>query len=506
MELREKIARIVSGGISLFSPAAAQKYYMGHLRLSSFYKAGSLKGPNGRFAVSPKNRNLSLAKEARIIRQRARKLVNDSPNMDGAVQKIVNNVVFTGIKPQVKDAKNEAEEKRIEKLWENWAKTQDFWLLQRQVMRSLIIDGGCFCHFYWDKNNAFCPLGVELISLDRLDETINGRQENGNFAFRGIELDSHKKVAAYHIKEDDEYAFYMGIDAFNTSKRIEQGDIFLLYYQKDIGQLLPVSWLHSVIVTMHSFNEYQETEQIAAQLAASFAIFLKQSGEYMGPSLSGSSLSGGTDAQGKQLNVNNFIESGRIDVLPPGTEIQVAENTRPSANFSAYSKQCQKNASTGIGMSYESFSNDFSDASYSSVRQAILEERLNYKVMQEFLVRIFLEKVWDKFIDTAKTFGMLPREEVSVYWQKPGWSWVDPVKDAQAMNILYEKGFKSGHMICGELGIDYDEVQRQLEKEEEDRQKRAQKRKSFEKQETGQNTGQENGVIKESEEEHGQNK
>lgn len=485
----EKTVQAIAGVIGLFAPSAAGKYMHSHRKLSAFYKAGSLKGPNGGFGLAAHNQNISIAREARIIRQRARLLVNDSPNVCGAVRKIVNNVIYDGIKLQVQNPKSKKQEKAVETLWEEWADSQEMWLLQKQVMRSLIIDGGCFCHFYADKSNEYCPLGIELLSLDRLDESINGRQENGNFAFRGIELDSHKNVAAYHIKEEDEYAYYMGLNTqFARSRRIGRENIFLVYNKEDIGQLLPVSWLHSVIVTMHSYNEYQIAEEIAAQLAASFGIFLKQTSEYVGPGLDGTSLLGGQGAEGKPLNINDFITSGRIDVLPPGTEIQVAENTRPSSNYTDYSKQCQKNASTGIGMSYESFSNDFSEASFSSVRQAILEERRNYRVMQHFMIKVFLEPVWKRFEQFCKSFGKLPDTEISVRWQKPGWSWVDPVKDAQAMKILYENRFKSGHIICAELGLDYDEVQAQLAREEE----RAREARTEDKKDFGGQGGREN--------------
>lgn len=462
----KKIVTAITKCISLVSPRAAQNYLAGHLALSSFYKAGSLKGPNGGFGLGMQNKNLAIAREAKIIRQRARLLDNDAPNITGAIRKIINNVIYTGIHLQVQNAKNEKKEKLIEKKWKSWAKSQKLWLLQRQVLRSIILDGGCFVHFYLDKENAVCPLGLELIPIDRLDETINGKLENGNFAFKGIELDKHKNIVAYHIKEDDEYAYYMGIHTqFAETRRIGKDNIFLCYLQEDIGQLLPVSWLHSVIMTMHSFNEYQLTEQIAAQLAASFGIFLKQNSDYMGPNLDGKSLMGGI-ASDCNLNINDFISSGRIDVLPAGTEIQVAENNRPSSNYSNYSKQCQKNASTGIGLSYESFSNDFSEASYSSVRQAILEERRNYQVIQEMIVRLFLEPVWEKFEETAKLFAVLPDEEISIRWQRPGWQWVDPMKDAQAQKMLYEAKLKSGHMITAEMGYDYDEVQAQIEKEQ----------------------------------------
>lgn len=462
-----KIIDAITKTISLFSPKTARNYYAGHLQLSSLYKAGSLQGPNGRFGLGvPQNKNLAIAQEAKLIRQRARLLVNDAPNINGAVRKIVNNVVYNGIILQVKNAKSERKEKLIEKTWKEWAKSQNLWLLQRQVLRHLIIDGGCLVHFYIERENKACPLGIELINIDRLDETKNGRLENGNFAFKGIEFDSNKNVIAYHIKEDDEYAYYMGIRTqFAESKRISKENIFLCYLQEDIGQLLPVSWLHAVIMTMQSFNEYQLSEQIAAQLAASFGIFLKQNTEYTGTGLDGTSLMGGA-VNGKPLNINDFISSGRIDVLPAGTEIQVAQNTRPSSNYSNYSKQCQKNASTGIGMSYESFSNDFSEASYSSVRQAILEERRNYQVIQEMIVQFFLQPVWEKFEEIAKTFSVLPNEEISICWQRPGWQWVDPVKDSQAQKTLNEMKIKSGHMIAAEMGIDYDEVQAQIEKEQ----------------------------------------
>lgn len=465
MDMRLFLARQISKGISLFAPKYARDYLQENIRLSFFYKAGSVKGPSGRFGLAPFEQNTSIAREAKLIRTRARLLINNSPNVSGALRKIINNVVYKGIKPQVQ-FQSRRKEKQTEELWQSWQKSQDLWKLQKQVLRHLIVDGGIFLHFYTDKDNAVCPLGIELMTLDRLDESINGKLENGNFAFKGIELDARKNVVAYHIKEEQGYAFYMGLNFLQESKRILAKELLLIFNQEYVGQLLPVSWLHSVIMTMHNFDEYQESEQIAARLAAAFGVFLKTSAEYSGYSLNG--LGGGTDSQNRPVSMNNYITSGRIDTLPPGTEIEIVENKRPGSNYVEYSKQCQKTVSSGMGLSYENFSNDFSEASFSSARTAILEERRGYEVLQEFLIQYFLLPVWEKFEEYAKDFGMVgSKEEIKVRWQRPGWGWVDPVKDSNAKKVQYEMGMTSLGILCAEQGYDFEEIALQRQKEQE---------------------------------------
>ena len=61
-----------------------------------------------------------------------------------------------------------------------------------------------------------------------------------------------------------------------------------------------------------------------------------------------------------------------MQMLPPGTKIHAEGFQRPCSNYGQFTNVSLKGASAGFGMSYEAFSNDYSDASYSSARAATL--------------------------------------------------------------------------------------------------------------------------------------
>ena len=57
-------------------------------------------------------------------------------------------------------------------------------------------------------------------------------------------------------------------------------------------------------------------------------------------------------------------------------------------------------------------------------------------------------------------------ENVSVAWQRPGWPWVDPVKDANAAKLKLQMSVTTRRAICAEMGVDFDEVVDELKRED----------------------------------------
>ena len=487
--LRMALARAIALPLSFISPAAAGRYLAGHARLAAGligYDAARRDGPNGRWLPRDDKADPMLARDARIIRARARAMARDNGNISGALRKIVANVVYSGLTPQAQHrdatgARDCAACGALENDWKDWAEENDIWLIQQLALRHLWLDGGFFLHFYAVprfQKDGLVPLGVELLDMDALDMSVHGPQPNGNIARYGAEYDSRGNLLAWHILEESLYGGVLDEGwtrdpavhpAFGAGRtlRLKAEDCRLVMQPDRIGQTLPVSWMHAVIMGMHNFDEYQTSEQIAARLAAAFAIFLKDSGEFgagsMGNSLSGAPLNpaplaGGQTTAGRALSMDTFISSGRIDELPPGKEIQIVENRRPANNYTDYTKTSLRGASSGMAMSYESFGNDYSDASYSAARQAVLEERRGYRMQQIFLARKLMTPIWRRFVMWRKAFGLGPEERVPVVWQMPGWSWVDPVKDANAAQTRVKLGIISRRELCAEEGRDFGET------------------------------------------------
>lgn len=440
------------------------------------------RGPNGRWRPLDGDINQLAARDRRLIQARARQLVNDNPNVCGALEKIVANVVFTGIRPQAQLRAADGKLKQglnnaVEDDFRRWAKMHDWAEQQQLALRHGWTDGGCLLHFFPRRDlldSGVVPLGMELLPLDSLDAAAHGVLPNGNRAFQGIEIDRYGRPAAYHVREG---ALYGGLDSpavtpdprvtgagVGESLRLPVSRCRMIMRRRRIGQLLPVSWMSSVIMTMHDLDEYQSAERIAARLAAAFGVFVILPQDGTGNDLSGNplpALTGGVTGTGKRLGASEFVSQGRIDALPHGSDIKIAEHNRPGTTYEPYLKTTLRNASSGMGMSAAAYSNDYSDANFSSMRQSVLEERRGYRLQQDFLVTTLCEPVWQEFCAWRALFlDVRPsaRADIPVRWQTPGWQWVDPVKDATAAEKKLQLCLTDRATLCAEQGLDFDDV------------------------------------------------
>lgn len=442
------ITRAVAALMGTFAPGAALRYAAGRAQLARAmgFAAADRRGPNARWRPLDGDINQLVARDRRCIQARARQLVNDNPNVFGALEKIVANVVFTGIRPQAQlrtaDGKlKQGVNNAVEDDFRRWAAAHDWAEQQQLALRHGWTDGGCLLHFFPRRDlldEGIVPLGMELLPLDSLNAAVHGVLPNGNRAFQGIEIDRYGRPAAYHVREGN---LYGGLDALavtpdprvtgasvGESLRLPVSRCRMIMRRRRIGQLLPVSWMSSVIMTMHDLDEYQSAERIAARLAAAFGVFVILPQDGTGNDLGGNplpALTGGVTGAGRRLGASEFVSQGRIDTLPHGADIKIAEHNRPGTTYEPYLKTTLRNASTGMGMSAAAYSNDYSEANYSSLRQSVLEERRGYRLQQEFLVTALCEPVWREFCAWRSLFldrkPAVRCEDVPVRWQTPGW-------------------------------------------------------------------------------------
>lgn len=481
MAVYDVVSRLMAGALGVVSPGAASRYLTErrNLAMQMGYAAASRTGPNGAWVAPDQNVNVLHARDRAVIQSRARALVRDNPNLAGALQKMVTNVIYTGIRPQARikgldgklfTAANDA----VETDFADWDTETGWYDLTCLALRHCWIDGGCLLHTYPRPDllrRGLVPLGVELLPVDALDTRINGAQPSGNRAFRGVEVDACGNPAAYHVREDalggEVPGLMDGISLLGSTVRLPVENCRLLMRRTHIGELLPVSWLHALITTMHDLDEYQNSERVAARLAAAFGVLVVTPEATPGNDLNGRpnpALAGGQDTLNRMMTGNEFIASGRIDVVPAGTDIKIMEHNRPGTTYEPFVKNTQRGASAAMGMSAPSFTNDFSDVSYSSARQAVLEERRMYRMQQAFLVRNLYAPLWRQWTHLRAAF-LRGDDTVPVRWQRPGWSWVDPLKDANAAKIRVELGTVSRRRLCEEEGNDFDEIQLELAEE-----------------------------------------
>lgn len=448
--------KVWAKAVGMFFPKAANRFIQYRMALD-YYTGATTKGPNKSWRPTNESADAMLMRDSKLLRSRARDLVRNYGHMSGALKRICNNVIFKGITPQWgRDDLFTA--------WSEWADAVALHDKLNLVLRHLWQDGEILIHFYLSptlRNQGLMPLGIELLEIDHLDGSKHGHISGGVTYKRGIEYNREGWPIAYHLFDQHPGDSMWGLSG--QSRRVPAQEIEHIYVPYRASQSRGEPWLSSIIIESRDLSEYKSSERLAARLAAAFGIFVKTNI----PEAMTSNILGG-DGAANLYDGPEYLEPARIQPLPPGTEIQTAKVDRPGRNYEPYVKGSLRDQSAGLGMSYEAYSNDYTGASYSSARSASLEERRGYQVQQVQLVNKVLRPIERRFKRMGDLMDRNWSDIKDATWQVPGWPWVDPDKDSKGAARDVSLGVQSRHNICANRGLDYDEIQQQLQQEEQD--------------------------------------
>jgi len=168
-----------------------------------------------------------------------------------------------------------------------------------------------------------------------------------------------------------------------------------------------------------------------------------------------------------------------FEQLPDGMGFTPFDPDYPHQQFGAFVKTCLRGVASGLGVSYNSLSNDLEGVNYSSIRAGVLEDREAWKATQEWMSERFLRRVYLNWLPQALGLGVilgqggspLPLSRLDKFsrhtWRPRRWDWVDPLKDTNANVIAVNNGLKSRQQIIRESGGDPEQVWSELEAEAE---------------------------------------
>jgi lambda family phage portal protein len=111
--------------------------------------------------------------------------------------------------------------------------------------------------------------------------------------------------------------------------------------------------------------------------------------------------------------------------------------------------------------------------SYSSIRQGLLEERDQWRVVQGWMIEHFCEPVYLRWLRNALDFGAVPLPGNKYFkfsatqWVPRGWQWVDPRSEAEAQIVAINNGLMTRTQALAERGLDIEDVLRERAAEEE---------------------------------------
>lgn len=426
------------------------------------------------FVASSRSADEEIKGALKVLRNRCRDLTRNNPYARRFISLAkANTVGERGVTLQVKarndnGAMDSIGNDQIEIAWKRWGRMGQCsvdgkisWVdAQRLFIENLVRDGEVLVRLVKYPNDF--GFALEFIESDLLDEEYNVTLPNGHRIRMGVELDSFNRPIAYHLftaHPGDNSTMWMG-KAYN---RVPAEKMIHAFLPERAMQTRGAPWMSPVIADLKMLNGYREAELVAARVGASkMGFFTSPTGDGFTP-----------DDTDKNVPIME-AEPGTFHQLPEGVAFQQFDPTHPTTAFADFEKAILRGIASGLGVSYTSLANDLEGVSYSSIRQGALEDRDQWKIIQDFLIQHFVEPVYRAFLLSIMKNAVINIPESrfdkfaeATVFRARGFQWVDPLKEMNASVVGLQNGLLSMQDIANQQGRDVEEIFDQIQAEQE---------------------------------------
>ncbi|MER1978047.1 phage portal protein [Pseudocitrobacter faecalis] len=459
--------------LGVISPGWAASRAKNRMRLQA-YEAAS---PSRLHKAKRESRSADTAVygSAVPLREQARKLDEDHDIVIGLLDKLEERVIGARgiqVEPQPLGLDGKLHEPfavELSRLWSEWSVRPDVTSvytrpeMERLLLRSALRDGEVFSQLVRGPvpglmHATRVQLSIEMLEADFVPMNLNGAA--GQQVRQGIIVNEWGKPTGYRV-----YKYHpanMGGIAAEL-KTIPAENMLHLAMRRRLHQLRGVSLLHGVITRLADIKDYEESERVAARIAASLGFYIKR----------GDSQSMGDDGEfsepGGQRHYD--ISPGMIyDDLRPGEDLEMVESNRPNVHLYEFRNGQLRAVAAGTRGSYSSIARDY-NGSYSSQRQELVEGFEGYNVLQNWFVGQYSRPVYRAFVDMALLSGIdIPADvdRTTLYnalYLGPVMPWIDPAKEASAWKGIVRGGAGTEAEWVRARGQSPQEIKRQRERE-----------------------------------------
>ncbi|XXQ55624.1 phage portal protein [Xenophilus aerolatus] len=418
---------------------------------------------------------------AAALRAHARYLERNHDLSRGALRVLVNNVVGPAgiaIEPQPRRADGSIHTEYATALrtaYRDWQRAPEVtkryrWpMAQRLMAYTWLRDGECMAQELFGptqflNHGTRVPYSLEIVEpdfvpLDYDDLSRNTRQ--------GIQCNTWGEATGFWFYKGDPREGQLRADSSGL-KFVPADRVLHLATLDRLHQRRGVSEFASVITRIEDLKDYEESERIAAKVAASLTAYVKRN-EQAGYSVD-SQPQLGQDESGNPVPRDLRMQPGMIlDSLLVGEEIGLIDSNRPNPNLVGWRSGQLRAFAAGIGASYSSVSRDY-DGTYSAQRQELVEQWVHYAVLADEFVGMCVQPVWERFVQVAALSGVVPMppdvqpgthdDAMFIAQSMP---WIDPVKEAVAWEKLVQAGFASEMEVIRKRGANPSDVIEQVD-------------------------------------------
>lgn len=359
------------------------------------------------------------------------------------------------------------------------ARHNDMAGLQRLAYRHLAVDGTALAVLLWREERPWATT-VQLVDPDRLSneqDAPDTRLQRG-----GIELDEDGAAVAYWIRGGHPNDWLIPDERQWVWERVPRETpwgrpmVVHVYDKERTGLTRGLGRLTAVLERLKMLDRYDRIELQAAVLNAILAAFIESPFDHEMMADAMQTVSPYQEERARFHKSRNVMLGGvRIPTLFPGEKLSFQSAARPHTAFGEFEGSVLRSIASGIGISYEQLSQDWSKTNYSSARAALLEVWRTLLRRRAAFARSFCTPIYAAWLEEALDRGVIrlpagapdfwsPRAHAAYLrcrWIGPGRGWVDPVKEAQASVMRVDAGVSTLEAECAEQGLDWQEVAEQ---------------------------------------------
>ncbi len=417
------------------------------------------------------------------LRQRTRMLYMAAPIASSAVKTNRTNVVGSGLKLKSRinrellgltQEQADKWEKQVEAEFALWATNKkscdatgvnDFYAMQQLVLVSWLLSGDSFTLIKHVDKTLWRPYSLRLhvIEADRVCTpnsrstfigfgTTEGRDENGNKIYDGVEINENGAIEAYHICDrhpteinliSGQNAKWVRIEAYGETTELP--NVLQVMDTERPEQYRGVSYLAHVIEPLLQMRRYTESELLTAVIQSFFTAFIttEESPDKV-------PFNETSDEKVSSSPDDYELGAGTVNILKPGESVTFGEPKRPANGFDTFMRAIAEQVGASLEIPADLLLKSF-NASYSASRAALLEAWKAFKMRREWFASDFCKPVYLLWMCEAVSSGrikapgfftdpIIRQAWLGSEWIGPSQGQLDPVKEITAEILAIEQG------------------------------------------------------------------
>ena len=392
-----------------------------------------------------------------------------------AMQVLATFVVGQGIKPYpiIKMNNGELAETATAKLAQDWSRFNDQGMRngsqqitvyegQRLEFLTIGVYGNSLCNFVSSKPGSWLRQAMQIIKPTRLDfgkdnffDSSNYEQKPKEMIVHGIEIDSYGSPVRFYLE--------------GISKPIDAKNMLLNYYPIETEAYLGLPWLTPSLGNVWDNQQVFEDKMKQSRTISRLGVRLNKK-DSDGFTLAADSTSDNGESY-IDLDYQGFVTAEDGSLSP----IKMDDSLRES--FSPLLKHNLIQLGVGMGVSYQVLSSDLEGMNFAASRANIINDNRWFRGLFKWYTKTVLQRRYERFVEMENFQGKVPGVSYQNFLDDPwyytqcywlpmdGEEWVDPLRDAESIKLLYGLGQVTYQEICAMAGKDYRSTYQQLKKE-----------------------------------------